>query len=433
MDEDGFENVVAGDEDRFKHGRNGDNLITPFQCDQCHFINMKKRRPSIQNQKDRYLMKLVRRANLDACWAREPSTVLANLGQARKMEKIGEEIGLDSVAPMMGPFPVSDTFGMKIACTILHRTLDPGKHEAHIQFATARKIRSAYSNVYHASRLMKEVTVMAFETNKMYETSCPTYGYWFERFILGCHKRMGDIVVSDYALSKEIYLELMTQLEEDWQDGYTDAERDKIALFANLLDFGYLCGLRGEEIMKADISGFLKYLDIGAQDLKTPHVIVPLIGRLKGETGERYHMMVMARVTLSGVMAGRWADRLGRCLVRKRRRNGFLFVDTKGNQAKIGIHDDEFTERLTRIKMLKPHLFEPGLNIVEAYSLRRSLRRGSTSEATNRGVPRELIEMNNRWRKFENAKGRRPGMSMMAHYTEIRLMIASLWKYSRLF
>jgi hypothetical protein len=185
--------------------------------------------------------------------------------------------------------------------------------------------------------------------------------------------------------------------------------------------------------MKADVSGFLKYLDVGAKDLNNPHAIVPLIGRLKGETGERYHMMVMARVTTSGVMAGRWADRLGHSLIRQRKRNGFLFVDAKGNQAKIGFFDDEFTEQLTRVKMLKPHLFEPGLNIVEAYSLRRSLRRGSTSEATNRGVPKELIEMNNRWRKLENAKGRKPGMSMIAHYTEIRLMIASLWKYSRLF
>ena len=418
---------------RFKRGRNGDNLMTPFQCDKCHFVNMQKRNPSLHSVKDRYLMKLIWRANLDACWAREPSTVAANLGQARKMEKIGGEIGLDSVSPRMGPFPEEDTFGMKIACTILHRTLDPGKHEDNIQFSTARKIRSAYSNVYHSSRMLKEVSVMAFETNKLYETECPTYGYWFERFILGCHKRMGDIVVSDYALSKALYMELMRQVDEDWEDSYTDIERDKVASFACLLNFGYLCGLRGEEIMKTDVAGFLKYLDVGAEDEDYPHVIVPLIGRLKGETGERYHMMVMARVTLSGIMAGRWADRLGWSLLRRRKKNGFLFVDQKKNQAKIGQYDDEFTERLTRIKMLKPHLFEPGLNIVDAYSLRRSLPRGSTLEAINRGVPKDLIEMNNRWRKFENSKGRRPGLSMIAHYTEMKLMIASLWKYSRLF
>jgi hypothetical protein len=31
--------------------------------------------------------------------------------------------------------------------------------------------------------------------------------------------------------------------------------------------------------------------------------------------------------------------------------------------------------------------------------------------------------MYNPWRKFENAKGRTQGMSMIAHYTEMRLMI----------
>jgi hypothetical protein len=141
-------------------------------------------------------------------------------------------------------------------------------------------------------------------------------------------------------------------------------------------------------------------------------------------------MMVMARVTVSGVMAGRWADRLGRSLVRRRKRNGFLFVDAKVNQAEIGFYDDEFAERLTRIKMLKPHLFEPGLNIVEAFSLQRSLRRGSASEATNRGVPKELIRMKNRWRKFENAKGRKPGMSMIAHTTRRSLLWISVRRRS---
>jgi hypothetical protein len=50
-------------------------------------------------------------------------------------------------------------------------------------------------------------------------------------------------------------------------------------LFACLLNFGYLCGLRGEVIMKMDVAGFLKYLSVGAGDVENPHKIVPLIGR----------------------------------------------------------------------------------------------------------------------------------------------------------
>jgi hypothetical protein len=160
-------------------------------------------------------------------------------------------------------------------------------------------------------------------------------------------------------------------------------------------------------------------------------VVVPLLGRLKGETGERYHMMILARVTNSGLEPGKWADRLGESLRRRSIRNGFVFQTAKGKQSRIGDYEDDFIDRLVQARIVRPSLFAPDLNVVEVYSLRRSLRRGSTSAATNKGVPKEIIEMNNRWRKLEAARGRRPGMSMMAHYTDIRLAIPTLWRYSR--
>ncbi len=80
-----------------------------------------------------------------------------------------------------------------------------------------------------------------------------------------------------------------------------DAARDKLIEFANLLHFGYCCGLRGKEIVKVDVSGFLKYLVTGGEHVECPHVVVPLLGRLKGETGERYHMMILAWLTASGL------------------------------------------------------------------------------------------------------------------------------------
>jgi hypothetical protein len=74
-----------------------------------------------------------------------------------------------------------------------------------------------------------------------------------------------------------------------------------------------------------------------------------------------------------------------------------------------------------------------GLYIVEVYSLRRSLRRGSTTCATNARATQAIIEMNNRWRKLEEARGRRQGMSMISHYTKIRLAIPTLfWRYLRI-
>jgi hypothetical protein len=81
------------------------------------------------NPKDKFLLVLIRVASIDAFWSVEPSTVTTNLSQARRMESIGEECGMDSVSPPLGPFPIEDTFGMKAACVLLQRSLDPGKTE----------------------------------------------------------------------------------------------------------------------------------------------------------------------------------------------------------------------------------------------------------------------------------------------------------------
>lgn len=177
----------------------------------------------------------------------------------------------------------------------------------------------------------------------------------------------------------------------------------------------------------------LKYIGPGAQDLERPHVVVPLIGRLKGETGERYHMVILARVTQSGIQVGKWMDRLCLSLRRKGQSNGFVFQGRGGRQRKIGSFNQEFHDRLNRVKEIKSRLFESDLSIADAFSLRRSLRRGSTTEARNKKVREEVVEMNNRWRKFEKARGRMPSLNMADHYTEIRMSLPMLWEYSHSF
>jgi hypothetical protein len=109
------------------------------------------------------------------------------------------------------------------------------------------------------------------------------------------HKQMGDVVRSDYAVTSRIVKELLEQLDSEWEAATHERERKRIADMGFLISAGFLCGLRGEEIMKIDLGGLIKYLEGGRVHLECPHVIVALLRRLKGETGERYHMMVMAR------------------------------------------------------------------------------------------------------------------------------------------
>jgi hypothetical protein len=85
------------------------------------------------------------------------------------------------VTPEMGPFPLEDTFGMKVACCTLLKSLDKGRWENAVQHATTRRLRSAYFNFYHASHWGEALSAMAYETQKLITTPCPTHGCWHQR------------------------------------------------------------------------------------------------------------------------------------------------------------------------------------------------------------------------------------------------------------
>ena len=305
--------MVQSDEERFITARDGDHLMVMFQCDVCHFRNIQSRDPNQAVAQDRILLSCIRRANLDAMWSREPSTVGANLREWHQATSLGRlALGIPNVMPRMGPFALKDDVGMGIAATMLWCSLDKGVRATTIQFGTMRRMRSAYSNAYNASPEMSGSAVMAHETRRIYATDCPTYGTWFDRFMLGAHKRMGDQSRPQQAVSEDIMYELMNRMETDWkQSGVNSTESQwKLCRLAAIFLTGYLLGLRGEEIMLIDLTVMLKHIHEGRHHPKHPHVTVPLQGRVKSETGERTHHMVLARETSSGFKAGIWFDRI---------------------------------------------------------------------------------------------------------------------------
>jgi hypothetical protein len=64
---------------RFKCARAGDHLMIPFQCELCHFRNILQREPDFTCLQDIEILDMARRANIDAFWSRETSTVASNL------------------------------------------------------------------------------------------------------------------------------------------------------------------------------------------------------------------------------------------------------------------------------------------------------------------------------------------------------------------
>jgi hypothetical protein len=96
-----------------------------------------------------------------------------------------------------GPFPVEDSWGMMGACAFLKRSLDLGKNSETVQYATVRRQQTAIFNYAHTTpRGMAWAALAADRYGQCFSVS-PTNSLFFSRFTLGCHNRMGDVILRD--------------------------------------------------------------------------------------------------------------------------------------------------------------------------------------------------------------------------------------------
>jgi hypothetical protein len=70
---------------------------------------------------------------------------------------------------------------------------------------------------------------------------------------------------------------------------------------------------------------------------------------------------------------------------------------------------------------------------LEDFSLWRSGRRGSTTEAGNQKISSHVIDLMGRWRQKEAAKGTQPGLPMRQVYTQVKSSFPAMLLYSEAF
>ena len=88
-----------------------------------------------------------------------------------------------------------------------------------------------------------------------------------------------------------------------------------------------------------------------------------------------------------------------------------MFARDNGIKASIGDYDTMFKKLLERGQNMHPELFTTRFFIGE-FSLRRIPRRGETTEAENKNVETAAIELINKWRKREAARGTKADILM---------------------
>jgi hypothetical protein len=417
--------VLVNEEDKtsFLRARVGDHVVCPFQCELCHFRNMQGRSPMKRTGvlNDAETIDLIRRANLDAFWSREPTTIGHNLSKVNRVLQISHELGLDKPpVPRLGPWPVEDKFGMGAAVVLLKHSLDPGLTETSVQYNTLQKMKSAFVNLYHASVENQGSAIVGGRDGKQFVSmDASVYSDFFGRFQAGMHNRMGDRVVQDFGLSRGSMQKFQEVVEGEWiQAGVGRERKMEIAQLAVFVMVGYARALRGEEIPKLEITGLLKHFAEG--DNTTPkYVMLSLAGRFKQEDGERQHCLPVAAVTESGLRIRDWIRRLLELKVRGGQTRGLLFRRKHRSPAKLADFDEPLIERLAWIQETTEGLIPMTVDLWEVVGCRRSMRRGATTEALDVEVDASWIDANNGWRKFERAKGKMPSMAMRQQYAEM--------------
>lgn len=291
-DEDGYHWGRAVDEKRHASGRDGDHLVTPFQCDLCIFRNMNNRNPGPHDQ---LLLECIRQANLDALWGRDSATVSSTLRGVRQTITLLRQVNTAPPYPPLGPFPVQDTLGYAVAVAMLLKSREPGRYAAYQKYETIRKLRAAYFNVYMSSAGgVSSLRSVGGERVKHQLNKCPTHSTWFERFAKGCLSRMGQIVKQDMAISLPVLHALLELLEEEWNLVESLGDRSLVASLGAFSVIAFCGSFRGPEVFLVDLYGLCKYLEDGTGTVGVECVIIPLLGRFKNEIGEQYHLTPLA-------------------------------------------------------------------------------------------------------------------------------------------
>jgi hypothetical protein len=136
-----------------------------------------------------------------------------------------------------------------------------------------------------------------------------------------------------------------------------------------------------------------------------------LVGIFKQTKGEHQHFIPVAAVTGSGI---RIRELVGRLLEEKRAAGisfGFMFCKKDCRLANAAYFEETIIVRLEWIQQNMEGIIPKSVNLWEEFGVRRSTMRGATTAALNAGLDGPTIDVNNRWRKVEAAKGKMPRYS----------------------
>ena len=405
--------------------------MTPFECDLCVFVKLKRRYPLAASEMDRKLVACIRRVTLDAFWSRATSTVGNNLRSVRKIVNGSEQVELLGPFETLRPMPKHDHCGYQIAISMVLASTKRGKHsDQYTQFDTIRHLRSAFGtfNLISSQNAERNLTVSSTGIGSRDIVQNPTLSVWFRHFYSGCRSRMGQIYKPNLALTTEIITKMLRLIREDALKTQSRQVKFNVIIFGVYIAISYVLSLRGSEGLMLNLTTIVKewnrYKDC---------IVISLKGKVKGESNVRDHVFPCCRRTSSGIDMCFWIRALILVHSKEDRKGGPGITTVDGDICSISHLDSVLHSYLIRLYNEGnefPEEIKCEEDIRERFAVFRSLRRGSDTRALNQNIAANDIDVVNRWKAVESAKGKRPGQVMRQHYAEFAQLKEPFLRYT---
>lgn len=429
---------------RVNHGVSGAHLAMPFQCECCWMRILEKRSP--RPGLDDTLVACIRRVNLDAMTGKSKYTIKGHLGRTKRILAVNAKYGKTPTLEPRGPLPPTDQLGMGVALDMVMYSLEAvGRNEKAVQYETLRQIRSTATRNYDSSpKGVSERVCFSAGKGKVRPTKCPTQSEFFTNFGKGCEYRMGSESKANKAVSIRVIVELLSRVKSDINATEEVTEKNELTKFGAFIAMCTAASLRGCEGFLADLSALIRHLDKGRggvipQKLKEnfdeevaeslPHVVVALLGKVKGETGEDTHQIGLASTTRSGIEVRWWIEELVRVGLAEGRRSGPAFAYPDGRLIASSEFNAIFLKYLEEIQE-QTNLIEDKIVVSESFGISRTLRKTAQTRATRAGMSAADQAKMNRWRTVENAAGKKPRFDMRDLYAGVLAQMPVTWRYS---
>jgi hypothetical protein len=257
---------------------------------------------------------------------------------------------------------------------------------------------------------------------------------------------MGYETKNQKAVPISAIIRQIEMIAADIDNAETQDQAHFLVKVATLITILTAASLRGHEGFYLDIAATQKHLQTGkngtipGKALTTklmtekearnlPQVCVCLLGKFKGETGERYHSIIVANESTSGLSPRFWLEKLMEVCHDEGITSGYAFNNSDGSRPSPTEYNAIVRQYFQAIQEEEDDLIDPNIDVIR-FGISRTYRKSAESMARAAGIPKDQVETMNRWRKIERAKGKMPQFDMADHYADAKQLGTLTWRYS---